>query len=56
MDPAARVVMVTADVQASTRTLAETGGAVGFVVKPLATAAVLRAVDDALAGQLGGPA
>jgi two-component system, chemotaxis family, chemotaxis protein CheY len=51
MDSAARVVMVTADVQTSTRTLAESGGAVGFVAKPLASEAVLRAVAAALAGQ-----
>ena len=51
MDPEARVVMATADVQASTRTLADAGGAVGFVVKPLASETVLRAVTTALAGQ-----
>lgn len=53
MDPAALVVMATADVQTSTRTLAESGGASGFVVKPLATDAVLQAVDAALVGQGG---
>src|SRR6187401_2274538 len=31
IDPAARVVMATADVQSSTRALAEAGGAVGFL-------------------------
>ena len=51
MDPAARVVMATADVQTSTRTLSEAGGAVGFVLKPLTSGAVLRAVEAALAGQ-----
>jgi two-component system chemotaxis response regulator CheY len=51
LDPAARVVMVTADVQSSTRTLAGAGGAVGFVAKPLAAETVLRAVAAALAGQ-----
>ena len=49
MDPDARVVMATADVQSSTRTLAAAGGAVGFVPKPFAAEAVLRAVDAALA-------
>lgn len=49
MDPAARVVMATADVQASTRALSEAGGAVGFVGKPLTAETVLRAVDAALA-------
>jgi two-component system chemotaxis response regulator CheY len=51
MDPSARVVMATADVQTSTRTLSEAGGAVGFVLKPLTSAAVLRAVETALAGE-----
>jgi two-component system, chemotaxis family, chemotaxis protein CheY len=53
MDPAARVVMATADAQTSTRTLAEAGGAVGFVLKPLVAGPVLRAVDEALAPQGG---
>jgi two-component system chemotaxis response regulator CheY len=51
MDRDARVVMATADVQASTRTLSEAGGAVGFVVKPLTSETVVRAVTAALAGQ-----
>lgn len=55
MDPAAVVVMATADVQSSTRTLAEAGGASGFVVKPLAADAVLRAVAGALATHGGAP-
>jgi two-component system chemotaxis response regulator CheY len=53
MDPGAVVVMATADVQTSTRTLAEAGGAVGFVVKPLVAGTVLQAVDDALAARGG---
>lgn len=53
MDSAAVVVMATADVQSSTRTLAETGGASGFVSKPLSAETVLRAVDAALVGQGG---
>ena len=48
MDPAARVVMATADVQASTRALAEAGGAVGFIGKPLTSETVRAAVDGAL--------
>ena len=48
IDPEARVVMATADVQASTRTLAAAGGAHGFVPKPLAPEAVLKAIGDAL--------
>jgi two-component system chemotaxis response regulator CheY len=53
MDPAARVVMATADAQTSTRTLAEAGGAVGFVLKPLFAGPLLRAVDAALTPQGG---
>src|SRR5215204_3855426 len=53
MDPAAIVVMATADVQTSTRTLAEACGASGFVIKPLASETVLQAVDAALVGQGG---
>src|SRR6476646_9536028 len=44
IDPDARVVMATADVQNSTRELALTGGAAGFVTKPLDREAVLDAV------------
>ena len=51
MDPASRVVMATADVQTSTRDLAEAGGATGFVNKPLTSQTVLRVVDAALAQQ-----
>jgi two-component system chemotaxis response regulator CheY len=48
IDPAARVVMATADVQSSTRELALAGGAVGFVTKPLNGDAVLAAVAAAV--------
>jgi two-component system chemotaxis response regulator CheY len=50
IDPAARVVMATADVQSSTRELARLGGAAGFVTKPLNEAVVLAAVTAALQG------
>jgi len=53
MDPTVLVVMATADVQSSTRILAEAAGASGFVAKPLIAEAVLRAVDAALVGQGG---
>jgi hypothetical protein len=46
--------MATADVQSSTRTLAEAGGASGLVIKPLTADAVLRAVDAALVGEAEG--
>jgi two-component system, chemotaxis family, chemotaxis protein CheY len=48
MDPAVRVVMATADVQSSTRSMADSAGAVGFVSKPLVAETVLQAVADAL--------
>jgi len=50
IDPAARVVMATADVQSSTRELALAGGAVGFVTKPLNSNALLAAVTAAVEG------
>jgi two-component system, chemotaxis family, chemotaxis protein CheY len=51
LDANARVVMATADVQSSTRTLAEGGGAIGFVLKPFSSETILHAVNAALAGQ-----
>ena len=56
MDPRAVVVMATADVQTSTRELADAGGASGFVPKPLAADAVLAAVAAALPAGTGGAA
>jgi two-component system, chemotaxis family, chemotaxis protein CheY len=50
IDPAARIVMATADVQTSTRELALAGGAVGFVTKPLNSDIVLAAVAAAIEG------
>lgn len=50
IDPGARVVMATADVQSSTRELAMAGGAVGFVIKPLDSDVVLAAVAAAIEG------
>jgi two-component system chemotaxis response regulator CheY len=49
MDPSACVVMATADVQSSTRAMAQTGGALGFVSKPLTAESVLPVISDALA-------
>ena len=48
LDPAARVVLVTADVQNSTRELAEAGGACGFVAKPVLPKHLLEAVQGAI--------
>jgi two-component system, chemotaxis family, chemotaxis protein CheY len=50
LDAAARVIIVTADVQSSTRQMTEAGGACGFVTKPLAADRILQAVDTALRG------
>ena len=48
LDPEAKVVIVTADVQTSTRDMAELGGACGFVVKPVLSEQLLRAVSAAV--------
>jgi two-component system chemotaxis response regulator CheY len=53
IDPAARVVMATADVQTSTRELALGAGAAGYVTKPLESGIVLRTVAAALEGVAG---
>jgi two-component system chemotaxis response regulator CheY len=50
LNPGARVVMVTADVQSSTRELTADGGACGFVSKPIVSDRILQAVDAALRG------
>lgn len=51
LDPKARVIIVTADIQVSTRTMAEEGGADGFVVKPVVGSALLAALENALSGE-----
>src|SRR6478735_3771902 len=48
LDKVARVVIVTADVQTSTREMAEAGGACGFVIKPVLANALLDAIRKAL--------
>lgn len=48
IDPTARIIMATADVQSSTRTLALADGASGFVTKPFNGPTVLAAVETAL--------
>jgi two-component system, chemotaxis family, chemotaxis protein CheY len=50
MDAGARVVIASADVQHSTRALAEEAGALAFVTKPFVAEQVLAAVEAALAG------
>jgi len=48
MDPAARVVIATADIQSSTREMAAEGGACGFINKPFDEPLVLDAVRKAI--------
>jgi two-component system, chemotaxis family, chemotaxis protein CheY len=48
MDERARVIVVSADVQDSSREMAQTGGAVGFINKPVDRAGLLAAVATAL--------
>jgi len=48
MDESARVVIVTADIQNSTKEMALAGGALGFVNKPFAAGVVLETVAGIL--------
>ena len=50
LDPDARVVIASADIQASTRTEAQAAGAIGFINKPFERDQVLSTVSNALAG------
>ena len=50
MDRDARVVIASADIQNSTRTLAEEAGAYAVVNKPLVASEVIQALEKALAG------
>lgn len=50
LDPRTRVLIGSADIQDSTRSMALAVGAVGFVGKPFTQAAVLTAVNTALSG------
>ena len=50
MDHNARVVIASADIQSSTRTLAEEAGACAVVNKPLVASEVIQALEKALAG------
>jgi two-component system, chemotaxis family, chemotaxis protein CheY len=54
LDGAARVVIVTADVQTSTREMAESGGACGFVMKPVLPKELLEAIQQALKPEVFG--
>jgi two-component system, chemotaxis family, chemotaxis protein CheY len=50
LDHQVRVIVATADVQTSTREMAEQHGSAGFVNKPIKTEALLNAVNSVLAG------
>lgn len=53
MDEGARVVVASADIQSSTRTMVESAGALAFINKPFVVEQVLAAVNTVLAE--GGP-
>jgi two-component system, chemotaxis family, chemotaxis protein CheY len=50
LDPAVRVVIVSADVQTSSRDLVKAAGAVGFINKPAPPGHVVKVVADVLSG------
>ena len=49
MDPKAMVVVASADIQSSTRTMVDEAGALAFINKPFVSEQVLAAVETALA-------
>lgn len=49
MDPQARVVVASADIQSSTRQMVDEAGALGFINKPFLSEQVIAAVESALA-------
>ena len=49
MDPNALVVVASADIQSSTRTMVDEAGALGFINKPFVSEQVIAAVQTALA-------
>ncbi len=49
MDPKVLVVVASADIQSSTRKMAEEGGALGFINKPFVSEQVIASVEIALA-------
>ena len=50
MDPAARVIVVSADVQTSSHEMVEQAGAAGFLMKPVDSDEVLAMVQSTLGG------
>jgi two-component system, chemotaxis family, chemotaxis protein CheY len=51
MDPQARVIVASADIQSSTREMVEAGGASAFINKPFTSEKVLSAVTETLRGR-----
>jgi two-component system chemotaxis response regulator CheY len=49
MDGQARIIVVTADIQGSTREMAEQAGSLGFVTKPIRSGELLSVVNSVLA-------
>ena len=50
LDTAARIIVVSADIQSSSHELAEQAGAMAFINKPFDKTEILTALDSALAG------
>lgn len=50
LDPKARVIIASADIQSATRAEAQAGGAVGFINKPFHSRQVLEVVSTVLSG------
>jgi two-component system, chemotaxis family, chemotaxis protein CheY len=50
LDPRARIIVVSADIQTSSHDLAGEAGATGFINKPFDRTDILSALDSALAG------
>lgn len=51
MDPQARVIIASADIQSSTREMVKAGGACAFINKPFSSDKVLSAVSQSLQGK-----
>ena len=51
MDPQARVIIASADIQSSTREIVDAGGASAFITKPFTSEKVLSAVSIVLEGK-----
>ena len=50
MDPSARVIVVSADVQNSSRDLVQAGGAAGFLNKPVSPGQIVQMVEQVMKG------